>query len=193
MHWTYCDGDLVSAEALAQAYGALTPSRKVHIDRFRRREDKVRSLVAGILVEKLLKEHCGMDRISLCRDDSGRPYLPDCDLSVSISHSGNRVACAVSQKPVGIDLEQLRPVDLNLCRHICVEEERKYVFGPIPEWEGGLCHDQEVLSRFFEIWTAKEAYFKRAGTGITNLKAVNVLPLPRQIHWLDNYILQIME
>jgi phosphopantetheinyl transferase len=30
-----------------------------------------------------------------------------------------------------------------------------------------------LLTRFFKIWTAKEAYFKQQGTGITDLKAVH--------------------
>ena len=48
------------------------------------------------------------------------------------------------------------------------------------------------MQRFFEIWTAKEAYFKKCGTGITNLKSVNSLTLSRQMHILGDYILHII-
>lgn len=193
MYWTLCDVSSVSNSALQHTYDTLTPSRKVHIDRLRRREDQVRSLAAEVLVQQLLQTHFHITDAALCRGDSGQPYLTGCDLFVSISHSDQKVACAVSQTPVGIDIEKIRPVDLNLCRHVCVEEEKQYVLGDLPQWPAGLCRDTEILQRFFEVWTAKEAYFKKLGTGITDLKSVNILPMERHIPVLDDYILQYMK
>lgn len=193
MYWKLCDVRSVSGDALQQAYEALTPSRKVHIDRLRRREDKVRSLVAGILVRQLLQEHFHINDASVCRGDAGQPYLTGCDLFVSISHSDTMAACAVSQNPVGIDIEKIRPIDLSLCRHVCTEEEKQYVLGSLTQWPEGLCRDTEMLHRFFEIWTGKEAYFKKAGTGITDLKSVNILSLDRHMHIFDDYILQYID
>ncbi len=189
MHWTLCQISDFSQDALSQAYDALSPSRKSHIDRLKKQSDKIRSLTGELLVQKLLREYYSLSTGVLHRRENGQPYLTGCDLYVSISHCDSKVACAVSRSPVGIDIEKIRPIDLKLCRHICREEEKEYVLGGA---EGCFCEDPSVLYRFFEIWTGKEAYFKKCGTGITDLKSVNILPLKRQIHTLDDYMVQII-
>lgn len=187
MHWLWCNTADFSENDLQQAYACLSPSRKEHIDRLRQTEDKRRSLAGELLVYKLLREHYGITGAVLQRKPNGQPYLTGCDLHVSIAHSGQMVACAVSHQPVGIDVEQIRPMDLKICRHVCVPEEDAYIgYGQQPSQDPGM------LRRFFEIWTAKEAYFKKCGTGITDLKSVNVLTLPRQTHHIGDYILQII-
>lgn len=190
MHWSYCNTTDFSTEALQQAYAQLSASRKEHIDRLRQPEDKARSLAAELLVQKLLQEQYGITCGVLHRSASGQPYLSGCDLHVSISHCDRMIACAISREPVGIDVEKIRPIDLSICRHVCTDAEKAYV--GTDGTEGQLCRDPEILHRFFEVWTAKEAYFKKCGTGITDLKSVNILPLPRQTHMIEDYILQIL-
>ena len=190
MHWSYCDIASLSAQQLQAAYEKLSVSRKEHIDRFRRPEDRNRSLAGQILAETLLQEHYGI-RDSLERITSGQPFFPHCDVHVSISHCDQLVACALSREPVGIDIERIRPINLKMCRHVCREEEKAYLLSG-KEYEEEVCEDPEILQRFFEIWTAKEAYFKKCGTGITDLRSVNILPLPRQIHRIGDYMLQLL-
>ena len=192
MHWSYCDTAAFSSEELHSAYLHLSPSRKAHIDRLRQQEDKLRSLTAELLVQKLLKEHCGVTDAVLHRNPNGQPYLTGCDLHVSISHSNQMVACALSIDPIGIDIEKIRPMSLKIFRHLCVEEEKEYLFSGSNLSETDDCQDPAVLRRLFEIWTAKEAYFKKCGTGITDLKSVNILPLPRQTHIIGDYMVQIV-
>lgn len=192
MHWSYCDIGRFSEESLRKTYANLSPSRKNHIDCLRQQEDKRRSLAAELLVQSLLQQHYGIPSACVHRKPNGQPYLKGCKLHISISHSGPMVACAVSEKPVGIDIEQIRPVNLKLCRHFCVEAEKDYLLNGKPEPEDPQCNDPAILDRFFEIWTAKEAYFKKCGTGITDLKSVNILELKREMHKLDGYILHII-
>lgn len=191
MHWLYRKIQTFSPEQLQKVYSQLSPDRKAYIDRLHRQEDRDRSVAAEALVYQLL-EQLGVTGAQLHRRENGQPYLTGCHLHVSISHSAQVVACAVSDKPVGIDIEQIRPIKPRLCRHVCTPEEMEYVWqGQIPT-DDTLCQDAAVLTRFFEIWTGKEAYFKKLGTGITDLKSVNILPLPRQQQTLEDYIVQIM-
>lgn len=192
MHWIYCDIRNVDPAILQQVYARLSPSRKEHIDRLRKQEDRARSLAAELLLQQLLGEHYGIHDAVLHRKSNGQPYLTGCELQVSISHSHNLVACAVSHQPVGIDAEHLRPVSPALCRRVCVEEEMGYLLGDLEDFPAQNCQSPEFLRRFFEIWTAKEAYFKKCGTGITNLKAVNTLNLSRQTHLIEDYVVQIV-
>lgn len=192
MHWSCCDTDTFSSQELQKAFAALTPSRKEHIQRLRQPEDQRRSLAAELLARQLLQERYGITGAQLHRRENGRPYLEGCDLFISLAHSAQKVACALSASPVGIDVEQIRPVDLKLCRHVCVEQELAYILAEYRQEQDRQCRDPEVLRRFFEVWTAKEAYFKKQGTGITDLRSVNILQQPRQVHLIDGYVLQIL-
>lgn len=190
MRWGCCQiSDFTEAE-LEKLYGQLSPSRKARIDRLRREEDRKRSLAGEMLVYDLLKQE-NITGVSLHCHENGQPYLTGCKLQVSISHCDQMVACAISEDPVGIDIERMRPIKLKLCRHVCVPEEMEYLALPTQDLEK-KCDDEAVLRRFFEIWTAKEAYFKKCGTGITDLKGINILPLQRQVYVKDDYLIQIL-
>lgn len=189
MRWLCCNIDAFSQEELQHARPKLSPSRQEYISRLRHQTDQDRSLAAELLVQQLLRS-MGISNAVLHRKENGQPYLTGCDLHVSISHSHEKVACAVSTEPVGIDIERMDPIKLQMCRHVCTPEEKAYVLAGTPE--DSFCEDTTVLQRFYEIWTGKEAYFKKLGTGITGLKSINLLPLPRQIHIIENYMVQII-
>ncbi|KWR74665.1 hypothetical protein RM96_35730 [Cupriavidus sp. IDO] len=75
---------------------------------------------------------------------------------LSLSHTGDRIACAVSDQPIGIDLERCRPrkgLD-DLMRAITTEAERARLATANP------------LQAFAEVWTLKEAWLKRRGGGL---------------------------
>lgn len=80
-------------------------------------------------------------------------------LFLSLSHSGGWVGCALAPVPVGLDLETAeRPRRIGeLARKVCTP-------GEIAELEmlSGTAQQQA----FYRMWTLKEAWFKRAGTGI---------------------------
>ncbi len=192
MHWACCKTTDFSEEDIYCAYRQLSPSRKARIDRLRHREDKKRSLAAELLVYQLLKKYWNITSAKLHSKENGEPYFSDCALYVSISHCDEVVACAVSEKPIGIDIERIQPVSMNLFRIVCTLEELGYLSQNAQIPKGELCRDMEILQRFFEIWTAKEAYFKKCGTGITDLKSVNVLSLQREMHMVGDCIIQIV-
>lgn len=189
MRWLCCNIDAFSQADLQQARAKLSPSRREYIDRLKHKQDQDRSLAAELLLQQLL-HRMDIDTAVLHRKENGQPYLTGCDLQVSISHSHSKVACAVSRSPVGIDIERMDPIKLQMCRHVCTPEEKAYVLSGTSE--DVFCQDPAVLQRFYEVWTAKEAWFKKLGTGITGLKSVNILPMPRQFHTIDGYMVQIL-
>ena len=190
MNWRCCRREDFSQEAYDAAYRQLTDARRARIDRYHRREDKLRSL-AGELLAKALAGDAGIAQPVVEQLESGQPVLSGCDLHISIAHSGDLVACAIHTAPVGIDAEKLRPFRAGMLRHVCTEAETAWVLDgkPLPQ---GEITDPGMIHRFFEIWTGKEAWFKRAGTGITDLKSIDILPLPREIFRVDEYLIQIM-
>ena len=179
MRWIYALLSDYSETDYEKEYKEMTESRKARVDRLSIEEDRKRSLLGEILIKKLLCEE-GI-KATLESDSSGRPYLSGAELYVSIAHSGEMAICAISENPVGIDVERIKPINLKLINKVCTEREKAYVEKA-----------QDPSLSFLEIWTAKEAYFKKHGTGITNLKSVDILSLERELRIINGYFIQIV-
>jgi phosphopantetheine--protein transferase-like protein len=85
----------------------------------------------------------------------------------------------VSGTPVGIDIEKIKPVTDKLINYVCNENEREYI-------ESG--NDKEY--RFFAVWTAKEAYFKKNG-GV-GVRAVDTTTFEKSVYEIDDYLITIV-
>jgi 4'-phosphopantetheinyl transferase len=193
MEWSYCNIRDLSQNDYDSIYQSLTPSRKEHIDRFLREDDRKRSLAGELITKKLLSGKFGITNALIERLPNGRPVLNGANLFASISHCDDIVVCAVSEKEIGIDTERIKPIKLSLIKRFCVTEEKEYILRNVPYSETlSYCEDKEILNRFYEIWTAKEAYFKMLGTGIKDLKSVNVLNLKRTKFNINDYLIQIV-
>ena len=192
MKWKHATIDEYTPDDLEAVKNLLSPSRRERIFRLRQERDQIRSLAGECLLRQLLNE-LGAENCTIACTELGQP-VTDCGLFVSIAHSGDHIVCAASEKPIGIDIEQLRPMDLAITRHVCTGEENRYVFGREPNPEDlKRCEDQQTLIRFFEVWTGKEAYFKQQGTGIRDLKGISILPLPRLVIQKENCIITVYE
>lgn len=176
MKWLILRTADFSEAQYAAVYDRLSPSRRAHIDSFRHTGARRRSLTGELALRTLLAQE-GIDAVPE-RLPSGQPVLQGSDLCVSISHCDDLVACAISDSPIGIDVEKIRPVKPAMIERVCTPEELA--------WVG------EDRERFFAVWTAKEAYFKMVGTGITDLRSVNTLTLPRQLIRRDKYLIQLV-
>lgn len=176
MKWLICRTTDFTQAQYDAVYKALSPSRRAHIDTFRHEGARRQSLAGELALRRLLARE-GIDA-TVERLASGQPVLKNSDLYVSISHCQELVACAISHAPIGIDAEQIRPVKPGMPERVCTAEELAWM--------------QDSQERFFEIWTAKEAYFKMLGTGITDLRSVNILTLPRQVLRDGDYLIQIV-
>lgn len=91
---------------------------------------------------------------SFLYNEHGAPYLQD-GPCFSISHCKQGIAVAVSDLPIGIDIEGLRTVDEALVRKTMNQEEQSQI---------AMSQNPEV--EFIRLWTRKEAYVKMLGTGI---------------------------
>ena len=79
---------------------------------------------------------------------SGGPYF-------SISHCKQGIAVAISDAPIGIDIEAIRPLSEGLVQKAMNPQEQAQIAAAAnPEQE------------FIRLWTRKEAYVKMQGTGI---------------------------
>lgn len=190
MNWLFGKITDITAEQYDNIFKTLSNSRKARIIRMKKEDDRRRSLMATYLVQKLLEE-LGYENITLENTENGKPYLKDCDLFVSISHSGAGVVCAISEKEIGIDIESIRPVRKGLIEYACTKAEREYIYSDFIDIEKNITPTC-VMQKFYAVWTAKEAYFKKGGSDITDIRSINTCLFTKQTYYIDEFIITIV-
>ena len=130
------------------------------------------------LVKTLAKPYFPGAVPQVLRQQRGKPYFAgESGVHFSVSHSGEYVAVAFAESPVGIDLQQHRSHGDAKARHQKLASryfhprEQEYVAEDL--WEG-----------FFRVWTAKESFVKRTGRGIDHHHA-EICILPQGESWQD--------
>jgi len=177
MKWYKYDIRVLTDNEYNKWYSLMSDDKQRRVDRFRFEDDKKRTVAGEMLARTTIAEWCGVtpESITFGIKEHGKPYAKNVAVEFNISHSSDMVVCAVDDKPVGIDIEKIRPIDLSVAKRICTDEELVYLFGRSPT-EQSFTHssDTDILTRFFKIWTAKEACGKCAGSGILDLKELSI-------------------
>ncbi len=165
----------IKVEALTQF---LTPAELALCDRCRLAHVRQHKIVARARLRQILSgylERSPLD-IEISLGLQGKPQVVG--LEFNLSHSGDLVAYAISDRPVGIDIERVRSMDL------VGIIQRFFAPSEFTAWQKLAPVDQEQT--FFQVWTVKEAYLKAIGTGLhTPLAEVVVnmdLKLPKIIY-----------
>lgn len=101
-----------------------------------------------------------VEHIDIVYDEYGKAYLGDkSDIYFNISHSGEYCILALSDENVGVDIQQVRKVNLHIAGKWFNEKENAYVEGASDE--------EEAYIRFARVWSAKESYAKLTGKGLS--------------------------
>jgi 4'-phosphopantetheinyl transferase len=118
-------------------------------------------LLGGLLVKSVAISKFGFSRTetSLAYGENSKPFFNlRSSLHFNVSHSGQWVVAAFSDKPVGIDVEKIRDVNLQIAHRFFSPEEISFLM---------RTPGQRRKSCFFDFWTLKESYLKAIGTGLT--------------------------
>jgi 4'-phosphopantetheinyl transferase len=156
-------------EDYRQLYQHASQERRERADRYLRREDALRCVAA----HALLCYVTGRNDLPVTRTPEGKPYLPDMpDFHFNLTHSGDYVAIAYGQEPVGVDIEQIRADGIR-------PGIAQRFFSPA---------EQETAATekgFFQIWSMKESYVKCLGTGLSYpMRKFDVLAEPLAMQFL---------
>lgn len=173
----------------AKAALALLPeARQAELLRLRDPADFSRSLLAELSVRLEIMQTlrvAGND-IRILRGENQKPRLENFpDFHFNISHSGGFSVCAFDTFPVGVDVEQVRP--------IVVQKFAARLFSP--REQAALEKEPDPQTAFFRLWTMKESVVKQRGTTLArDLKRLEISggvfldgkPLPCRVfsHWL---------
>jgi 4'-phosphopantetheinyl transferase len=121
-------------------------------------QDQQLRINSKLLLTALLK-HFQLDNIVTLDDlhytPANRPFF-DINFDFSTAHSGNISICAGSmQGSVGIDIEHIKPVDVNDYKEQFTDNEWAF-----------LMRAADKNMAFYTLWTRKEALLKAIGSGV---------------------------
>jgi len=150
-----------------------------HINRYKLAKDQLRSYCLYRLLRFAIKK----DFLSVEFQPTGCPILPDEEFFISLSHSGNIVAVAISQKKLSIDLEVVseRVLQLNCEKWLTTAEQSLYKSLP----------PKKQIRYLTKVWTEKECYVKYDGRGIKAMfgnGAIDFAKLPIKFNFTPKFV-----
>ena len=141
--------------------------------RLRDRKKADRYLLSSVLLQYGIGQVCGLPIRAVAYEygEYGKPLLRRSEsvpgdhfnlekmkIDFNLSHSGEYAVLAISDAPIGIDIEQKHSGGLQIAKRcFCPEEYQDILAGET---------QQERDMRFLQYWTMKEAYVKRIGKGM---------------------------
>jgi 4'-phosphopantetheinyl transferase len=137
----------------------VSEEKRKRISRFKFASDAYRTLLADIVLryELCAKLQMRNDELRFVTNPFGKPFLDNVpSLMFNLSHSGDWVVCALDREPVGIDIEQIRPIDLDIAERYFSELEYQ-----------DLMSEKDRIKYFYDLWSLKESYVKMIGTGLS--------------------------
>jgi 4'-phosphopantetheinyl transferase len=169
------DRDL-SEDEFTALLSLVSPDKRATLRAKRSRRAAQNSLLGDVLVRRELCRLTGLRNEELrfgCAEHH-KPFLEGWpDIHFNLSHAGSIIAAAFDSKPIGIDVEVIKPVNWLVARKVfsAGEQER---FEILPQ--------EDRLRYFYTIWTMKEAYLKKEGVGLTRpMRSFDVASLPNEM------------
>ena len=143
----------------------LQPTADMTISSYRKKKLALikheRAMRCSLCVELLLNEAVRREDVhyplplKIETDTNGKPFLADHEYEFSLSHSAHFAACALSDAPVGLDIQTLCKCDEHLVRRFFTKGEQ----------ESALTSN-DPDGAFTRLWCRKESYLKAIGTGL---------------------------
>ncbi len=147
-------GDFSLQAALAE----ISEQRRKQALSFKFEQGQRTCVLAYLLLKKALREEYGIAENPLFEyGPHGKPFIVGHpEIHFNLSHCREAVACAVSSRPVGIDVESVRQYKEDIVHYAMNDEEQQLI---------AAAERPDVA--FIRLWTMKEARLKLTGEGIT--------------------------
>ena len=149
---------------LEAALKDISEQRREQALKFKHEQGRRLCVLAYLLLKKGLREAYGITESPVFEyNEHGKPAIVGHpEIFFNLSHCKEAAVCAVSDQPIGVDVESIREYKENLVHYTMNDEE--------------ICQitaTENPAVAFIRLWTMKEATMKLIGTGISNdMKAV---------------------
>lgn len=147
----------------------LPPERQERVLRLKQPEKRREPLCAYLILRLALREQYQWRQLPEIRlSPKGKPYFPEHPaVHFNISHTSGAVLVGLSDQPLGVDIEKVRPVSRRAMRKLA-----------------GAATEEA----FFQSWVRREARVKRGGAGIgTMMRAETPLRNGEFYYELDTF------
>lgn len=147
----------------------LPEERRERVLRLKQEEKRREPLCAYLILRMALWEQYRWRQLpEIAHSSFGKPYFPDHpDVHFNISHTTGAVLVGLSDQPVGVDIEKIRPVSQRAMERLA---------------------DVRTEQAFFQSWVRREARAKRGGTGVgTMLASETPLQYGEYFYELDTF------
>ena len=173
--YLFDDIDSLSVDFVSENRNRLPVFRQQQCARYRQEFDKNACVLAYLLLDKGLREQFNIaPPFEFIYNEHGKPYLRDFPhIFFNISHCKYGVVCTLADFEVGIDIQEVRPFDVDIARRVCSENELQQ-----------LSETDNPSRLFCKMWTKKESYAKAKG-----ISAAGVLKrdLPDKDFFIQEY------
>jgi 4'-phosphopantetheinyl transferase len=132
------------------------------ISKLHRYEDRLRSLCGEMLLQVFCKQHWCLSPKEMVREVNryGKPrFTKYPHYHYNISHSGEWVVAAFDNCPLGIDIEKIKRIDLEIAERFFASSEINAI--------RSKKELNEKTKLFYQLWTLKESYVKAVGEGLS--------------------------
>lgn len=121
----------------------------VYIQKWNKQDAPWQRILAGILKRDYKIENCP----EILREELGKPYFKDYPMHFNVSHSGEYLAIALSESPVGIDIQEPKNLREGMYRKVVQPQEQELI-------------GENRQADFLRLWTLKESFVKAEGKGL---------------------------
>lgn len=137
----------------------ISEQRREQALKFKYEQGQRLCVLAYQLLKQGLREIYGITENPVFEyNEHGKPSIVGHpEIFFNLSHCKYAAVCALSDQPIGIDVESIREYKENLVRYTMNDEE-------VREIESS----DNPAATFIRLWTMKEATMKLIGTGISN-------------------------
>ena len=144
---------------LDAALGKISEQRREQAVKFKHELGQRLCVLAYQLLKQGLSEVYGIEENPVFEyNEHGKPsIIGHPEICFNLSHCKEAAICAISDQPVGVDVESVRSFNESLVRYTMNEDEIRQIESS---------EDQAVA--FIRLWTMKESAMKLIGTGISN-------------------------
>jgi 4'-phosphopantetheinyl transferase len=155
----------------------LSHDEQIRADRYKIPTARSRFIATRSALRLILAGYTGQSPTSLIFHDNdfGKPSLGDSPIHFNLSHSADLALLVIANVPIGVDLEQIRPIDLKaIAPTVFTRPEREYL---------DTLTGKDQIEAFFRLWTLKEAWMKARGEGFRLAHRFSIdLTGPRLFH-----------
>jgi 4'-phosphopantetheinyl transferase len=160
---------LTDLAVLPSCFAVLSHRERLTAESFVFDRDRHHYAISHGAVRMVLSRYSGIapEALEFETGANGKPSLVQrfTDLRFNLSHTDGLALIAVTRgRDVGVDVERIDP-------EMEFDDIAAHYFEPRELWDLQIAPASERASRFFEVWTRKEACLKATGEGLIGIRS----------------------